>query len=178
MLANRVPDREAVLAAFDAYDTACEQLAALDFTRMTPAELFDLQSRREHRSRTTAGVDHRILAALQAQATAKDIGARTWPQILTTRLRISESEAQRRVRDTLDLGPRHSMDGELLDPILPACAQALAEGVINLGHVREIRTAVGAAGRYADLIRRAVILEVRRIDDERVAFPAPDRVSA
>ncbi|MCF6390268.1 DUF222 domain-containing protein [Mycobacterium sp. MBM] len=150
MLANQVSDREAVLAAFDAYDAACEQLAALDVARMTPAELFDLQSRREHRSRATAGVDHRILAALQAQATPKDIGARTWPQILTTRLRISESEAERRVRDARDLGPRHGMNGELLDPILPACARALAEGTINLGHVHEIRDAVGTAGKYAD----------------------------
>ncbi|MGK2869132.1 MAG: HNH endonuclease signature motif containing protein, partial [Mycobacterium sp.] len=87
MLANQVSDREAVLAAFDAYDAACEHLAALDFIRLTPAELFDLQSRREHRDRTTAVADHRILAALQAQATPKDIGARTWTQILCTRLR-------------------------------------------------------------------------------------------
>ncbi|MGW0158780.1 DUF222 domain-containing protein [Mycobacterium sp. NPDC003323] len=157
MLANRVADREAVLAAFDAYDRACEQLAMMDFTRMTPAELFDLQSRREHRSRTTAGVDHRILAALQAQATPKDIGARTWPQILTTRLRISESEAERRVRDARDLGPRHGMNGELLDPVLPSCARALSEGSINLGHVREIRDAVSTAAKHADPSRCAQI---------------------
>lgn len=66
MSANVVSDREAVLAAFDAYDAACEQLGELDFTRMTPAELFELQSRREHRLRTTAVVDHRILAGLQS----------------------------------------------------------------------------------------------------------------
>ena len=77
MLTNQVSDREAVLAAFDAYDAACKQLAALDFTRMTPAELFELQSRREHRARTTAVADHRILSALQAQAAPKDIGARS-----------------------------------------------------------------------------------------------------
>ncbi|MGB5110743.1 MAG: DUF222 domain-containing protein [Mycobacterium sp.] len=148
MLANAVADREAVAAAFDAFDLACEQLARLDFTRMTPAELFELQSRREHRVRITAVVDHRILAALQAQATPKDIGARTWAQILITRLRISRSEAGRRVADAQDLGPRHCMDAEILEPALPVCAAALADGIINDGHVHEIRTALGKAAKY------------------------------
>ncbi|MGN7779900.1 DUF222 domain-containing protein [Mycolicibacterium sp. 22603] len=150
MLANAVSDREAVLAAFDAYDSACAQLAAVDVTRLSPADLLTLQSQREHRARTTAVLDHRIMAALQAQSSPKDIGARTWAQILTIRLRISEAEAGRRLRDAADLGPRHSLDGQLLGPALPACAAALAEGTINLDHVQEIRTAVERAGRYAD----------------------------
>lgn len=150
MLANQVSDREAVLAAFDAYDSVCEQLAALDFTRMTPAELFELQSRREHRARTTAAADHRILAALQAQATPKDIGARSWPEILCTRLRISKDEADRRLADARDLGPRHGMNGELLEAALPACAAGLATGVINREHVQEIRKALTKAAKYAD----------------------------
>jgi Domain of unknown function (DUF222) len=150
MLANQVSDREAVMAAFDAYDSVCEQLSALDFTRMTPAELFELQSRREHRARTTAVADHRILAALQAQATPKDIGARSWPEILCTRLRISKDEADHRFADARDLGPRHGMDGEILEPRMAACAEALAAGTINSGHVREIRKALTAAAKYAD----------------------------
>lgn len=150
MLANQVSDREAVLAAFDAYDSICEQLAALDFTRMTPAELFELQSRREHRTRTTSAADHRILAALQAQATPKDIGARSWPEILCTRLRISKDEADRRIADTRDLGPRHGMNGEVLEAALPACAAGLATGVINREHVQEIRKALTKAAKYTD----------------------------
>lgn len=150
MLANTVSDRETVAAAFDAYDAACEQLAELDFTRLTPAELFELQSRRELRARTTAVVDHRIIAALEAQATPKDIGARTWAQILITRLQISKTEADRRLADARDLGPRYAMDGEALDPRLPACATALAEGIINVDHVHEIRTALSKASSYND----------------------------
>lgn len=150
MLANQVSDREAVLAAFDAYDSVCEQLTALNFARMTPAELFALQSRREHRARTTAAADHRILAALQAQATPKDIGARTWAEILCTRMRISKDEADRRLADARDLGPRHGMDGELLEAALPACADALAAGAINGDHVREIRRALTTAAKHAD----------------------------
>ena len=150
MLTNQVSDREAVLAAFDAYDAACKQLAALDFTRMTPAELFELQSRREHRARTTAVADHRILSALQAQAAPKDIGARSWPEILCTRLRISKDEADRRLADARDLGPRHGMNGELLEPHMAACADELATGTINREHVHEIRKALTAAAKHAD----------------------------
>lgn len=145
-----VANREAVLAAFDAYDAACERLAGLEFMAMTPAELFELQSRREHRARTTSVADHRILAALQAQAVPKDIGARSWSEILCTRLRISKQEAVRRLADARDLGPRHGMDGEPLEPELPSCAEALAAGTINGDHVREIRHALAKAARYSD----------------------------
>ncbi|WP_395311678.1 DUF222 domain-containing protein [Mycobacterium sp. AMU20-3851] len=148
MVANAVSDREAIITAFDAYDAACEQLAGLDFTRLTPAELFELQSRREHRCRTTAVVDHRILAVLQTQATPKDIGARTWSQILITRMQISQAEASRRLSDAQNLGPRYGMDGELLEPALSACAAALAAGAINDGHVKEIRSALSQAAKY------------------------------
>lgn len=150
MLANCVSDQGVVLAAFDAYDAACERLAALDFTRMTPAELFELQSRREHRARTTAVADHRILSELQAQATPKDIGARSWSAILCTRLRISKDEADRRLADARDLGPRYGMNGEVLEPELQACAGELAVGSINGDHVHEIRKALSKAAKYAD----------------------------
>lgn len=148
-----------MLAVFDAYDSACEQLATLDFMRMTPAELFELQSRREHRARTTAVADHRILSALQAQATPKDIGARSWSEILCTRLRISKDEADRRVADARDLGPRHVIGGDVLEPELPSCAGALAAGTINRDHVQEIRKALAKAAKYTD---RATCAELER----------------
>ncbi|MDX1871778.1 hypothetical protein SBI67_06585 [Mycolicibacterium sp. 120266] len=44
MSANAVSDRVSVLAAFDAYDSACEALAGLDFTAFSVAELLALQS--------------------------------------------------------------------------------------------------------------------------------------
>ncbi len=52
------------------------------------------------------------------------------------------------MRDARDLGPRYSMDGQILEPELAACAAALAEGSINSGHIDEIRGAVTAAARY------------------------------
>jgi hypothetical protein len=42
------------------------------------------------------------------------------------------------------------MDGEQLEPLLPACAAALADGTISLGHIAEIRSTLAKAAAHAD----------------------------
>jgi hypothetical protein len=150
MSANAVSDRVSVLAAFDAYDSACEALAGLDFTAFTVAELLALQSRREHRARTTAGVDHRILAVLQTRVTPAEIGERTWTKVLMTRMRIGEAEAKRRVEFAEDLGPRYPTCGGTIEPALPATAAALAQGAISIDHVCAIRDGLRRAATVCD----------------------------
>ncbi|BBX83642.1 HNH endonuclease signature motif containing protein [Mycolicibacterium aubagnense] len=83
-------------------------------------------------------VDHQILAAAQTQATAKDIGAKDWVEVLHVRHRISREEARRRVRDADYLGPRSAITGEALGPVWALVAQAQAEGAINVEHVQVI----------------------------------------
>ncbi|MGB5149417.1 MAG: DUF222 domain-containing protein, partial [Mycobacterium sp.] len=61
----------------------------------------------------------------------------------------------RRVAAAADLGPRHVIGGDVLDPVLPACAQALAAGTINTGHITIIGTAVKKASAYLDAGDRA-----------------------
>ncbi|MGB5110065.1 MAG: DUF222 domain-containing protein, partial [Mycobacterium sp.] len=61
----------------------------------------------------------------------------------------------RRVAAAADLGPRHVIGGDVLDPVLPACAQALAAGTINTGHITIIRGAVKKASAYLDATERA-----------------------
>ncbi len=150
MSANAVADRATVLAAFDAYDSACEALAGLDFAAFTVAELLALQSRREHRARTTAGVDHRIMAALQTLAAPAEIGERTWTKVLMTRMRIGEAEAKRRVEFAEDLGPRYPACGGTIEPALPATAAALAQGAISIDHVCAIRDGLRRAAKVCD----------------------------
>jgi hypothetical protein len=152
-----VVDREAVLAAVDAYAAACESLTAVGFTGFDTAELLELQSRREHLARISAGVDHRILAALQGRATAKEIGGKSWVDILTLRLGISQSAPKARVKDAEDLGPRHIVGGQTLEPVLPGCAAALAGGAINLGHIEVIREVLRKAQRYTSAPQRAAL---------------------
>ncbi|WP_018601625.1 HNH endonuclease signature motif containing protein [Mycobacterium sp. 155] len=140
MLANTVVDRETVLAVFDEYDTVCEKLAALTFAAMTLPELLELQSRREIHARRAPAVDHRLLAEAQTRTTAREIGAKNWAEVLAIRLRISRTDATRRIADAALLGPRTATTGEPLPPVLPATAAAQATGQINTGHVAVITT--------------------------------------
>ncbi|MCV7392979.1 DUF222 domain-containing protein, partial [Mycobacterium paraseoulense] len=52
---------------------------------------------------------------------------------------ISRAEASRRVREATDLGPRHGLTGEPLEPILPATAAAQRAGTLGAGQVAVIR---------------------------------------
>src|SRR5690242_4280049 len=139
MLANTVVDRDTVLAVFDEYDAVCEKLTALNFDAITLPELLELQSRREVQARRAPTVDHALLAAAQSRATAGEIGAKNWAEVLAIRLRISPTEAKRRVDEAAALGPRAATTGEPLHPVLPATAAAQAAGHINTEHVAVIR---------------------------------------
>jgi len=98
-------DPAAVEEAYAAYEAAQARLATLDYSGLPIAALLGLLSRRETLRCTAEAVDHQILTAAQTQATAKEIGAKDWPEVLHVRHRISREEARRRVRDTDNLGP-------------------------------------------------------------------------
>ena len=131
-------DRAAVLAAYAALEDAVAAVNSLDYAGLPINVLLALQSRRETLRCAGEAVDHQILAAAQTQATAKEIGAKDWPEVLHVRLRISREEARRRVRDCDHLGPRSAITGEALGPVWELVAAALAEGAINGEHVAVI----------------------------------------
>ena len=131
-------DCATIRTAYAALADALAAVNSLDYTRLPIEVLLELQSQRETLKCSAKAVDHRILAAAQTQATAKDIGAKDWPEVLHVRLRISREEARRRVRDTDNLGPRSAITGEPLGPVWELVAAALAEGAINSEHVQVI----------------------------------------
>ena len=149
MRSDMVADRVGVLAAFAAFDAACQALTRLEFTAFTTAELLELQSRREHATRITARVDHRILATLQNQASAKEIGGKSWTDVLALRLRISRTDATARIKAAEHLGPRHTIGGDVLPPLLPLTAAALADGKLTVEHADIIRTTLRTAETYS-----------------------------
>src|SRR5688572_6618460 len=155
MKSDAVGGREAVQHALSDRAASVKALLDADFTVYDTAELLGLLSEREQYARADAAVDHRILAALMDRATPHEIGGKTWKDVLVTRDRISTTEAGRRIAGARDLGPRHTMNGEVLEPVLAACAHALANGSINTGHITIIRTALKQASRYLDATERA-----------------------
>jgi hypothetical protein len=67
------------------------------------------------------------------------LGESSLASALSTLLRISASDANRRIKDARDLGPRYSITGELLEPELPRTAAAQWRGDISAEHVKIIR---------------------------------------
>ncbi|WP_162625724.1 DUF222 domain-containing protein, partial [Mycolicibacterium llatzerense] len=121
-------------------DTAQARVVAVDYMALSVPELLAVQSHREQMRCAAQAVDHAVVAALQAQTTAQEIGARNWADVLRIRDRLSSEEARRRVRHAELLGPRWSLTGEVLAPLRPYVAAAVAAGAINADHVDVIES--------------------------------------
>ena len=183
---------EAVQTAVAALRAAHDELAALPIDALTTSELVGALDELEALSCQLPAQSHRLLARLQVETTAKEMGAKSWRQWLANRWRISTSDAGRRLDEAAVLGPRRSLTGEPLDPVLPCVALAQGRGVINAEHVEVVRKAMDRipvavdtltrAQIEVDLVRHAVGLGPKELKDkaERILFlldqdgPEPD----
>jgi len=129
-------DPSTIQTAYAALDALTAQIAAFDYSGLSVADQLELLSRRERLRRSAPAVDHALLAGLQAQTTPREIGAKSWADVLAMRLHISGGEALRRVREAADLGPRTTFFGEPLPPAFPHLAAAQAAGKISSEHVK------------------------------------------
>ncbi len=155
-------------AAFDAF-------AAVDISALTRSELLAVADEYEALTCQVPSQRHRLLGRLQAEATPKALGAKSWNEVLRVRWRVSSAEAGRRLGEVADLAPRQSLTGQPLAPVLPAVAAAQAAGAITGEHVREIRHAVTdlpswvdtttAAQFEVDLVRVAVGVGPKELRD-------------
>jgi len=126
------------LAVVARWEQAQADMAGLCFAGLTAAEVLAIQKRLEHGYRAQPAVDHQLIHQLTAQATPAELGANSWPKVLSEALRISTDEAKRRIKQAELLGPRTAMTGEPLPPTLPNVAAAQARGQIGSEHVRTI----------------------------------------
>ncbi|TDH40829.1 DUF222 domain-containing protein, partial [Mycobacterium eburneum] len=74
---------------------------------------------------------------------------------LADRLLITRGEAGRRITEATDLGPRHSVTGEPLEPLLPTVAAAQRAGHLNAAHIRVIRDFFSYLSERVDTTTRA-----------------------
>jgi Domain of unknown function (DUF222) len=131
-------DREAVLASYDDLDAAFDKVLGLSFDALTEPEKLNLESRMERNLRRAPAVEHRLINSLVADGDPKTLGGASWPEVLATRLGISEGEAKKRIKQAGLLGPRQALTGEQLAPKLANTAAAQACGQIGSEHVRII----------------------------------------
>src|SRR4051812_35856337 len=107
----RVMQGMAMRAATAALRAAYDALAALPVDALTTAELLEALDDLETAGAQLPGQGHRMLPRLQAESTAKELGAKSWRDVLTTRWRISPTEAKSRLDEAAALGPRTTMGG-------------------------------------------------------------------
>src|SRR3978361_1040056 len=136
-------------------------LAAASVDSLTATELLAVGDGVETVTRQLPTQFHRLLARLQAQSTARELGAKSWREVLANRWRISSAEAGRRLALAAVLGPRRSLTGEALSPVLPATAAAAAAGLITAEHVDIIRKSMAKLPGFVDAATAAAIEVVR-----------------
>jgi hypothetical protein len=128
-----------MLAVLDDLEAVWDKLASLPLTGLSAGQVLAVLDRLETQRRRQPALEHALLNHLQAQATATEMGAKSWRAVLAQRLGISGSDAGRRIAEAAALGPRRTVTGEPLDPQLPATAAAQARGEIGTDHVTIIR---------------------------------------
>src|SRR6478672_8300745 len=130
--------REAMANLCAAYDA----LAACDFDSLTGAEVVSMIDDYQTLACRMPTQWHRLLSRLQAETTPREMGAKSWNEVLRIRWRLSTADASRRLHEAADLAARTSLTGQPLAPALPAVAAAQSAGVITGEHVTAIRDAI------------------------------------
>ncbi|MGZ8812873.1 MAG: HNH endonuclease signature motif containing protein [Mycobacterium sp.] len=151
MLATPVQVTMAALRA------AHESLAACDLEMLTHRELLTVLDELETLTCQLPAQWHRALTRLQAETTPKELGAKSWKDVLRIRWRITATDANRRLAEAADLGPRRTLTGESLAPVLAATATAQGAGLINSEHVDKIRDTMARIPTFVDTPTREQI---------------------
>ena len=100
---------------------------------------------------------HRGLARVQAETAPRELGAKSWKDVLGIRWHLSATEARRQLVQAADLGPRRAFTGEPLAPVLAATAAPQAAGSITAEHVDKIRDAMARLPGFIDSATREQI---------------------
>jgi len=106
-------------AALDALDAAVERLGAADVRELSARERFVAVDRLETALRRLVAISREQITHLEQYQGCPPVDI-----VLADMLRISRRDAKRRLRDAEQLGPRTTLTGEELPPLLPATAKA------------------------------------------------------
>jgi len=155
MTMGAVAEAEAVMTALDGLDAVWDKLAALPIQTLSAPQILSALDRLETHRRRQPAVEHALVNHLQSQATAKEMGAKSWRSVLSQRLGISGADAGRRIVEAAQLGPRRAMTGQPLEAELPGTAAAQARGEIGTDHVTVIRDFMAQLPSHVDPGTRA-----------------------
>lgn len=126
-----------------ALSAAIAELTALPLSPLTETELLDTMRLVEQARRQLEYLDHVLVAEVEARNVPARYVLRGTSYFLSCLLSLSPGESSRRVRQARELGPRITLTGDRLEPLLPVTAAARADGVITAQHADVIARAVG-----------------------------------
>ncbi|HZE49651.1 MAG TPA: DUF222 domain-containing protein, partial [Jatrophihabitantaceae bacterium] len=158
-----------VAATLAQLSTALDTLTTLDLTRLSRDELLELLRDFETHRRRLPVIDHALIAELNQRGIAGEMGARDTHSLLRDVLRVTPSEAKRRIAVAGDLGPSRSLTGQPQPPLLPVVAAAQAEGSISPEHARVIATVISELPKDVEFehgaaVEARLVAEARRFD--------------
>jgi Domain of unknown function (DUF222) len=136
VIETELDPRQAMVACLDQWRQAivgCDDVGLPDQVR-------DIESV----SRMVYSVMLDAVAELESRTIATSAGFRNTKQLLAGMLNLSPTEAGARVAHATQLAPRRTLTGEVLAPLLPETAAALAGGEIGPAQVRVITETMGA----------------------------------
>ncbi|OBF02891.1 hypothetical protein A5730_23175 [Mycobacterium sp. ACS4054] len=131
-------DPEALSAAFAVINAAVDDLIGSDCDALATGEQLAMLEHCESLRRRLPAIEHPLINSLAHKATGEELGG-TLAHAIAEAALISRAEASRRVREAVELGPRHGLTGEPIEPILPATAAAQRAGTLGGGQVAVIR---------------------------------------
>src|SRR6201998_4612035 len=137
-MAGRGGDREGVVAGLVGLYAAFDRVVEFACQALTTSEQLALLERFERLRRRIPAAEHPVINAVARQATPEELGGKLSHAIPESTL-ISRAEASRRINEAADLGPRHGLTGEPLEPVLAATAAAQRAGTLGAGQVAVIR---------------------------------------
>ena len=134
-----------------------DALLAVDLVGLDRDALLDVTRRFEQFKRRLPVADHALVAELRDRSVAREMCVVSDAALLRGLLRISPSEAKRRVRAAADLGPRRTFTGETLPPLFGRVAAAQAAGTISPEHARVITQTVDELPAAIAAVREAQV---------------------
>ncbi|MCK8673553.1 HNH endonuclease [Rhodococcus sp. HM1] len=137
MISNSV-EGEVVGTRLAALDAAVDGLLEDDLTGLPNDDLVEFFQRFETVLRRATAVGHRAIVEAVERRVPEDLGCRSVNDFLVGTLRISGADAARRVKGAKKVGTWHSLDGEDIEPELPATAAAVKTGTIGSDHVAAV----------------------------------------
>ncbi|WP_139818460.1 DUF222 domain-containing protein, partial [Mycobacterium celatum] len=138
MSSIHLDDPPQLAAALDALDAAVAHVRELDFASYEPAVRLRALQRLETAARRQAVAGHDIIVGLTKEEPAAIGGA--VHKVVADWLRISPTEARRRLHNAKQLAPRTTLTGQTLPPELPATAVVWRDGQLDAHHLRVIQS--------------------------------------